>query len=85
MYSPSLLLWEQPQVLTYTDCVPGMKLSPTATGVETPDDGFLRKALGKTLFSALILSDGFINWTPEVQSSISATPSSQTDEEGIMG
>ena len=26
MYSPSLLLCEQPHVFTYTDCVPGMKL-----------------------------------------------------------
>ena len=30
MYSPSLLLWEQPHVFTYTTCVPGITLSPLA-------------------------------------------------------
>ena len=46
MYSPSLLLCEQPHVFTYTDWVPGMKLSAVGrSGAGT----FLRRVRGNTL------------------------------------
>ncbi len=56
--------------------MPGIKLSPTATGDVVDDDGFLRKAFGRILFSSLILSDGLGNLTPDMQSSMSSTSSS---------
>jgi hypothetical protein len=66
MYSPSLVLWEQPHVLRYTDWVPGMKLSlwGASSGVRRLRG---RSARGKTA----LLGDGWA-WPAPAQSSMSS-------------